>query len=659
MLGAGMKWIQFVLCSFIYLASTTLAGQTIMNVDSLLKLLPKAAEDKKKVNLLIDIGQQFEANDPQKAGRYYMEAGKLSRKLNDKEGEISFINNYTYVLNILGQYDSSLLLNLQAVDLSIALNDSQLLGKAYFNTGTSYKLKGNIEEAAAYYLQGKNIFEKFGNDVIRARASDILQQLYFDMGQYQKAIAFGEQAIALSIKMGDSLLLVSAYSNAGMSYAAIGENERAMNNYRMALATARRTGNGYAEGTVLLNMADILSKRGDEKLTGPLYNQALKITREIDDREGEVVALRGLSNYHLSLRQPSEALYFALASYRIADSLGMRPQLHKTLTSLANVHYALQQIEVARNYTYRANLLADSLNSEALQRNIADLEKKYETQKKDEQLSQQQAALRQQRFFNLALGGLTIFLLLSLLLALRTYRQKQKLQIQRISQLEKEKQLNAAEAVLTGEQQERTRLAKDLHDGLGGLLSGIKFSLQRLKGALHLSAEDGQSFDRTMDMMDNSINEMRRIAHNMMPESLLKLGLEAALNDFASSLNSIGGRQVVCQCAGLDTTKLSDSEAIAVYRIIQELVNNAYKHANASEVLIQVYAGNDILSLTVEDNGPGFDASVMDERKGMGWNNITSRVAYFKGQIDIKSAVNEGTSVYIEWPRENAFSDAP
>jgi two-component system, NarL family, sensor kinase len=217
--------------------------------------------------------------------------------------------------------------------------------------------------------------------------------------------------------------------------------------------------------------------------------------------------------------------------------------------------------------------------------------------------------------------------------------------------LEKEKQLNAAEAVLTGEQQERTRLAKDLHDGLGGLLSGIKFSLQRLQGSLHLSQEEDQSFERTMDMMDNSISEMRRIAHNMMPESLLKSGIEAALHDFASSLNSLGGSQVVFQCTGLQTTVLSDSEAITIYRIIQELVNNAYKHANASEILIQVYAGNDSISITVEDNGLGFDASVMDAKRGMGWNNITSRVAYFNGQIDIKSVVNEGTSVYIEWPR--------
>jgi two-component system, NarL family, sensor kinase len=405
-----MKLKKFVFFFLTCLAGTSLAGQTVMNLDSLLKLLPKAVENRNKVGLLINIGQQYEANDPQKAGQFYRQAGKLSRKLNDKEGEISFINNYTYVLNILGQYDSSLLLNLQAVNLSIALNDSQLLGKAYFNTGTSYKLKGNIEEAAVYYLKGKNIFEKFGNDAIKARASDILQQLYFDMGQYQKAIAFGEHAIELSKKINDSLLLASAYNNVGMSYASIGENERAMNNYRMALATAKHTGNGYVEGTVLLNMADVISKRGDEKLTGPLYEQALKITREIDDREGEVVALRGLSNYHLSIRQPAKALDFALASYRLADSLGMRPQMHKTLTSLANVHFALQQIEVAKNYTYRANLLADSLNNEALQRNIADLEKKYETQKKDEQLSQQQAALRQQRFFNFALGGLAILL---------------------------------------------------------------------------------------------------------------------------------------------------------------------------------------------------------------------------------------------------------
>lgn len=139
----------------------------------------------------------------------------------------------------------------------------------------------------------------------------------------------------------------------------------------------------------------------------------------------------------------------------------------------------------------------------------ADLEKKYETAKKDKQISQQEASIQRKSLLNrILIFGTAAILLLSALLY-RNYRQKQRLQQQRINELETEKKLMATEAVLKGEEQERTRLAKDLHDGLGGMLSGIKYSLNSMKGDLIMTAENQQAFERSMDMLDSSIREMR------------------------------------------------------------------------------------------------------------------------------------------------------
>lgn len=233
-------------------------------------------------------------------------------------------------------------------------------------------------------------------------------------------------------------------------------------------------------------------------------------------------------------------------------------------------------------------------------------------------------------------------------LAYRNYKQKQKLQQQRINELETEKQLTATEAVLKGEEKERTRLAKDLHDGLGGMLSGIKYSLNSMKGNLIMTPDNAQAFERSMDMLDSSIKEMRRVAHNMMPEALVKFGLDTALKDFCNDINRSGALQVTYQSIGLENTVTDQTVAITIYRIVQELINNIIKHAAAKTAVVQVSKTDGEISITVEDDGKGFDPAILKQPRGIGWSNIQSRVEYLKGKLDVQSEPFKGTSVLIE-----------
>lgn len=241
-------------------------------------------------------------------------------------------------------------------------------------------------------------------------------------------------------------------------------------------------------------------------------------------------------------------------------------------------------------------------------------------------------------------------LLIFLLLVYRNYRSRQKLQNARIEELEKEKQLTATEAVLKGEEQERTRLAKDLHDGLGGMLSGIKYSLNNMRENLIMSADNALAFERSIDMLDSSIKEMRRVAHNMMPELLVKYDLNTALREFCAEIDRSAVLHVSYQSIGMDKVQLDQTMAVTIYRIVQELVNNSIKHAAAKNLLVQLHASDTdkLLSLTVEDDGRGFDPSILKQAKGIGWNNIKNRVDFLKGKVDINTAEGKGTSVLIE-----------
>ena len=163
-----------------------------------------------------------------------------------------------------------------------------------------------------------------------------------------------------------------------------------------------------------------------------------------------------------------------------------------------------------------------------------------------------------------------------------------------------------------------------------------------------MTPDNQQAFERSMDMLDSSIKEMRRVAHNMMPEALVKFGLDTALKDFCNDINLSGALQVTYQSIGLEREKLNATLSITIYRIIQELINNTMKHAGAHTAIVQVTHEGGQIGITVEDDGKGFDVSLLNQAKGIGWNSIQSRVDFLKGRLDVKSDSTHGTSVHID-----------
>jgi signal transduction histidine kinase len=170
-----------------------------------------------------------------------------------------------------------------------------------------------------------------------------------------------------------------------------------------------------------------------------------------------------------------------------------------------------------------------------------------------------------------------------------------------------------------------------------------------MKGNLILTPENHQAFERSMDMLDSSIKEMRRVAHNMMPETLVRFGLNTALKDYCSDINKSGALQISYQSIGLEKETFDQTTAVTIYRIVQELITNTMKHAAAKTAIVQLTKTNEQLSLTIEDDGKGFDTSILKQSKGIGWTNIQHRIEFLKGNLDINSEPGKGTSVHIEF----------
>lgn len=639
----------------IFCQSISVWGQEILDVDSLLRLLPQAKEDISKVNLYIQIGQQYENSLPELAKDYYRKSLQLSKKIGYRTGEIKFAHNYTFLLNMEGNFDSSLYFNLKAVELAKGIQDSLNLGKALLNTGTVYRYLSEYEAASEYYQQGKLVFDLIGERGMKGFILNLLQILYSDMGWHHRSIEAGEEALSIYEKANDPIMLATVLNNLGLPYSRLGKYEKAIPLYQKALEIGMSTGDLNIQGSVLLNLGDSYEQSGDFSNMEKTFNRALVLFDHLDRKEGKIIALRGLSIARLYQNQNDRALEYAKKSLALADESSFPVERQKTLLQLSNVFFAKNDIANARKSTKEASILGEIILNQEIQNKTLELDKKYESEKQRGHILQLEADKATQLSINqkrksliwilVLLAGL--FSLIFLLYQRKNLHNNQ-LQQQRIRELETEKQLAATEAVLKGEEKERSRLAKELHDGLGGLLSGIKYSFQTMKGNLILTPENAQLFERSLDMLDSSIMEMRRVAHNLMPENLIKFGLDAALRDFCGDIDDSGVISLKYISMGLQDEPIDQNTAISIYRIIQELVNNILKHADAKNALVQLTKNKNLILFDVEDDGNGFEHSKMLLTKGIGWANIKSRLEYLNARFTLDSAPGKGSSIHIE-----------
>ncbi len=618
-------------------------------LDSLLAKLPEAKEDTTKVWLYIGIGNEYEYDDAQQAVKYYMLAGDLSQRLNYKRGIIKFIANYTQILNMRSAFDSSLVLNLQAIEIAKQLKDQLVLAKAYANTGNSFNYLGQYDSCAFYYQTAKKYFEDINDPYYVARMNDMIQNVYFKLNESEKGVAYGKLAVNYFRTAGKKLELGQALLNLANNYPSVNQNDSALACYKEALAISGQTGYKALQLSCLIGIGNIYFHRYEADSMLPYHRQALQLSREMGDSEGEVIAGRGMALYYLLKKDIGNAKKYISASLDLADSLDLKREKYQNLKVMAGILFTLHDTEGAERYLDSAGSIENQLTSKEIQNKTLLLEKKFETEKKENQIKLQQAQLKQKSVLNYILLGSVVALLLIAVLLYSNYSQQQKLQQQKIAELEKEKQLSATEAILKGEEKERSRLAQDLHDGLGGMLSGIKYSLNNMKENLIMTPGNAQAFEHSINMLDNSISEMRRVAHNLMPENLLKFGLVAAIQDFCSEVQLSGMLKVHYQAMGLKDKLIDQSLSVTVYRITQELLNNIMKHAEATQAMVQIGLSNNQLTITVEDNGKGMPTETINEAQGIGWKNIYSRVRYHKGTINIQSQPGKGTSVFIEF----------
>ena len=630
-------------------------------VDSINNELKQTMPDSSRAMSMMRLAINYEAIDTTKAYEGYRNAIDFASQKNLYYQLGRIYQNQSILYSTAANYPQAIA-SLDSAIANYKISDhpkSKLWeANAYNNKANTLKVQNEFQQAVEYYLKSISLMEelKESNGLVNKYSN--LATLFGDMGENQKQIEFAHKAVSAAREQGVGHNLFFAYFILANAYC-VKDDMAAAKEFIDSSTT-------YFNGAENLDKIDILfsyylvAAQVYKKMNQPdsafyLFNKAYQVSKSYNYAYGMAEAQLQMGAIAIIQEKYNEAEKYLLAGISTARSINYYGILNNGYKYLADVYAVKGKYREAYEYFQRHKEVNDSLVNMESRKYASELEKKYESAKKDAKLLQQQSQIQRKNTLNyILIGAAALFLIISFL-SFWNYRQKQKLQQQRISELETEKQLAATEAVLKGEEQERTRLAKDLHDGLGGMLSGIKYSLNTMKGNLIMTPDNARAFERSVDMLDSSIKEMRRVAHNMMPEALVKFGLDTALRDFCNDINRSGALQVNYQSIGMEDPHTDQITNITIYRIVQELLNNAIKHAGAGNAIVQVNKTDDEISITVEDDGKGFDTAVLKGVQGIGWHNIQSRVEYLKGRFDVRSAPGKGTSVMVEIDCKNSL----
>lgn len=636
-------WTLVIAISVNCLFSFKVKAQSDEKLDSLLLCLPNAKADSNAVLLYFKIGELYEKSDLTKAKEYYNKARMLCDKIGYSRGYFTFAVNYSYVLDIEGQHDSAIIVNQKALKLAETEKNRKQIAVALGGLGKSYTYKSQYETALDYYQKALPYVEEANDKALQAKFNDILQCLYYYLKQHDRAIAYGEKAVAILKDKPNSQEYGNALMNLSVSYLHRKPPlpEKALEGQLEVLRIAKLNGNLKMQASSLNNIADCYLSLKKPEDARNYHEKGLELGKRMNSVRTIYISSMGLGYYEMQKNNFDRAETYFSEALAIAQKHKMLKQEKDCVMAFVDLSLARNDYVAYKRYERSLDSLSNIVLNETIQKALLELETKYEAEKKDSRI----VALERERklVYWLSGSGILIFILLVTLLFFRNriIKHQKIIAEHQVVQLKQEKQLIASQSILEGETAERSRLARDLHDGLGGMLSVVRLNLKGIRTGAFIEDEDVSRYGKALSMLDDSIKELRRVAHHMMPESLLRYGLKASLTDFCNDIPSVQFHYF-----GNDN-RLDCRLEILIYRSAHELVNNALRHAEATQINLQLVQEDDRVSLTVQDDGKGFDPDTTP--KGMGLDSVNNRVASFDGKMSIYSSPGNGTEINIEF----------
>jgi len=519
------------------------------------------------------------------------------------------------------------------------------LTKLYQYKGEAYMTIGERDSAMYYYVRALKKAESLKEPLLLASVYNVIARFYRENNP-ERAILYYDKAMSIYEELHDEEGIATILNESGVAYEYKNDFDEAIKKYEASLTIQKKRKDEVGIGYSLEFLSGAYLQKGNLAKAEKYIFDALQSRRKTKDSFALAMNYSNIASVYSAMRQWLKSIDYFDTSNQFASCIHYPNLLAYNFKELANIYKQQSDYKKAFEAIEHYNVYKDSIFTIEKEKNIEELNTRYETEKNKRFIEEQKFAIIKRNYWIAAVLFLLFTGAIVTYLFHKRNRQKQQARLQSIVM---EQQEHATKAIIETEEKERQRIAMDLHDGVGQMMSAAKIKLSTIESDLVFNEDNLQhQFRDIVNLVDDSCRELRNISHNMIPNGLLKNSLAFAVRDF---LNKISSKVIKINLftSGLDKRLDTNIETV-LYRIIQESVNNVIKHAQASSLDIALVNEENQIIVTIEDNGIGFNAKEPSKYQGIGLKNIMTRVAYLKGNVEFDSAPGRGTVTIIHVP---------
>ncbi len=646
------------------------------------------------VDLYNELAFRYRSKDREEAERLALLADSLAQNINYQKGR----SNSQVLFGILsknkGEYERALIYYDTALAIRQSIKDTIGVISVYNNKANIYRRQFAYKRAINTYQKGLKAIGPNAFPKLRAKLHNNLAETYRINRRFEPALVHLDSSLHIRKILNDTSGLVTTYLAIGTLEYYLKDPATAESNYLRGLSLSKKIQDKTNEAKFYINLGNIKKQQDSLDLALDYFIQASNLGQYMDkdlyikndlniqaildsfggsqqyyslpdsilenskDQQLNYAQLAkkayNLGNKYYQIKQfkQAENMYKNALSY--LDSFPDLSLSMQAVYNLSQTYYQLKDFENGFVYNNYYNQLRDSLNQRlASGMAIRNQNQNYKNQllQKENLLLQKENIIQQQKYYRIIL--ISMILLITLIAVYLLDRQRKKIQINGLNTVIKNKETDIIYARLEGIDSERRRVAGALHDGLGSLLSTIRIYFKTIKKQqIQLSPDLQYQFNQTDLLIDKACSEVRQVSHDIENVYSKNFNLKKELEAQVDILRGTKKYNIELDIHNFKE-QLDYFLEIKLFRTIQELLNNIIKHAQATDINIQISRFEKRLNIIVEDNGKGFDTNNSGRSTGIGLRNISQRINDLDGQFLIDSRIGRGTVITIDIPIDN------
>jgi signal transduction histidine kinase len=635
--------------SWLFLFIVVFAQAQTSFIDSLEQQLPRA-NPAERLRLLGDLTWECASHDVSKSVFFANQLLEEAEKTRDSTA-ISEANNGAAVAYYRkGDYAKALALNTRAYRIRKAFGNLQAIGSSLNKFVNIFTDQVQLDSAMHYGLEAVRIFEQLGDTSSLALSLNSVANVYHKDRDFLACKEMAMRAYTLSRSISFVYGWAGAAGNIAAAYQELKRYDEALEWYAQAQIGFETIDSPNDLATVASNRGFICSQQGKLTAAEAYYSEAIGLAQKVGETMGEAMYTANLASVLLRREKYKEAQVLFEKALATAEKEQLERIRLQCYDGLALVHAYLGHGAEAGDYLEKYKQLRDEVYTSERAAQLAEMRTIYDTEKKEEEnkaliRDNEQKERQKKRIIATAFAALAGVVVI---LVFVYQSRKNKAEALYQAQLVKERERGLA-AVFEGIEEERKRIAKDLHDGIGQQMSGLRMNWEALKERIvQTLPEEGNRMDKLTAVLDDSAKELRSLSHQMMPRAIEENGLLPALEEMLEKSLGESPIRYRLEHFQVEGKRFHEKIEVGLYRIAQELVNNVVKHSHASELSVQLYKSKEFLILMVEDNGKGFEHAARQD--GIGLTNIASRLNTVNGEVQWEPGPSSGTVATIRVP---------